>query len=87
MSMTHAGHRGSGISTDGQIALLDPGVERPDLLFGKRRHVGLRGRIVDQMLKPLTLAERRAERVDRRHDGVELGEFAGEPHIGFLIGA
>ena len=69
------------------LELLDLGIERSDLLLGERRHVGLRGRIVDQVLKTLTLAERRAERVDRRHDGIELGELAGEPHIGLLIGA
>ena len=67
--------------------LLDLGIERSDLLLGERRHVGLRCRIVDQMLKTLTLAERRAERVDRGHDGVELGEFPRESYIGLLIGA
>ena len=69
------------------LELVDLGIERSDLLLGESRHVGLRGRIVDQMLKTLTLAKRRAERGDRRHDGIELGELAGEPDIGLLIGA
>ena len=33
------------------LELLDLGIERSDLLLGESRHVGLRGRIVDQMLK------------------------------------
>ena len=39
------------------LELLDLGIERSDLLLGERRHVGLRGRIVDQMLKTLTFAQ------------------------------
>ncbi len=69
------------------LKLLDPGPERAKLRFGERRHLGIRSRIVDQLLQVVALMCRAPELGDGGHDRVELGELAGEPHIALLIGA
>ncbi len=66
---------------------LDLGVDRFKLCFRKRGHLAVGGRLVDQRLQIGTFLGRAPELVDGGDDRIELGEFAGEPHIALLIGA
>ena len=68
------------------LKLLDPRVKRAKLLTGERRHFGVGGRIVDELLQILALADRAPQRGDGGDDGIELGEFARQAHIAVLIG-
>ena len=69
------------------LELVDLRVERAKLRFRQRRHLGIGGGIVDQLLQVGALGDRLAQRIDGGDDRVELGEFAGQPHIAVLIGA
>ena len=69
------------------LKLLDLGAERFQLRFRERRHFGVGGRIVDQLLQIVPLMRGAPELGDSSDDRVELGELAAEANIALLIGA
>ena len=69
------------------LELFDLRIERTKLLLGKAPHLGVGRRVVDELLQIRPFAHRLAQRVDGGNDRIELGEFAREAHIAFLVGA
>ncbi len=58
------------------LKLFDLGIERLQLRLRERRHFGVGGRIVDQMLQIVALMRGAPELGDGGNDRIELGEFA-----------